>query len=313
MESGKINQNLMKRLMFIKYMYEKGVEQSLKSYPESQMSLLTFHDAIELFLIFSYVHLGGDKHINDIHFKNYWKEISKLPNGVELTQQPSVEKLNDARVNLKHRGNFTSHLDIEAFRATSTSFFNENTEKVFGTDFSDISLVGLVKNQEVKQNLKKAEEFLKDNKFDESINEISDAFYQIIHNHDKKIKDLLGYDNPFINCDLDYNINSPCDHGYDDDNGFSDVFLTNFENISISIDYLQETVKLMSWGINYYDYVKFRSIIPSVTHSKQGKLFEEEAQTGKNDKMEAKYCFDFVINMYLTLEELDLENMLKVD
>ena len=300
-----MEQNTLKRLIFIKYLYEKGVEQSYKSYPASQMSLLTFHDAIELFLIFAYLHLGGLKHINDIQFMKYWKEILDLPNGVEISQQPSVGKLNDARVNLKHRGNFTSDLDIESFRATATSFFNENTEKIFGIEFSEISIVDVVKNQEIKAKLKKAERFLNDNKPEESIKEISDAFYEIINDYESKTTKFLGWNNPFEQTDLDLDLKSTCKYVYDDDE-FSDAIITNFQKIEVSIYLLQETVKLMSWGINYYDYLKFRSIIPPFSLPGQQKLFEKEFKTKEYGEHEVKFCFDFVISLYLTLEQFDL-------
>lgn len=55
-----------------------------------------------------------------------------------------MKRLNKARVQLKHYGTSPSKLDIEAFRATVTNFFDENTPKIFGIDFSSVSLVDLV-------------------------------------------------------------------------------------------------------------------------------------------------------------------------
>lgn len=41
-----------RRLAFIRYLFNRAVEQSKKSEPLSSVSLLMFHDAIELFLFF---------------------------------------------------------------------------------------------------------------------------------------------------------------------------------------------------------------------------------------------------------------------
>jgi len=79
----------------------------------------------ELFLQLAAEHLGArtppDK------FMDYWKLVEpKIPKGGP-TQKLSMARLNKARVSLKHHGTLPSKLDIEAFRASTTSFFEERT------------------------------------------------------------------------------------------------------------------------------------------------------------------------------------------
>lgn len=65
-----------------------------------------------------------------------------------------MRRLNRARVALKHHGTMPSKLDIEAFRGSTTNFFEDNTGIVFGIRFTDISLVDLVQCKDAKNNLK---------------------------------------------------------------------------------------------------------------------------------------------------------------
>lgn len=48
----------MKNLAFIRLLHRQGIEQSLLPEPLSFTSVLTFHDAVELFLIVTAEHLG---------------------------------------------------------------------------------------------------------------------------------------------------------------------------------------------------------------------------------------------------------------
>ena len=68
------------RLAFIKHMYNVGVEQSQKPEPFCSMSILTFHDAIDLFLGLSLEFLSSKldklpKEKDKIYFMDYWSFI----------------------------------------------------------------------------------------------------------------------------------------------------------------------------------------------------------------------------------------------
>ena len=119
-----------KRLAFIKYMYNVGVEQASKPEPVSWLAVLTFHDAGELFL-----HLAAEysinKRLDEVSFMGYWSLIStalKNDGKPELTQATSMERLKNARKEFKHHGHPASKIVInDDFRPNVTNFFEENT------------------------------------------------------------------------------------------------------------------------------------------------------------------------------------------
>jgi len=116
-----LDHTVVKRLAFTKYLYQTAVAQSRAPSPLSCASLLTMHDAVELFLQLASEHLNaGSGHPG---FMDYWDILNKKLDPNELEQKESMRRLNKARVALKHHGTFPSDLDIEAFRASVTAFF----------------------------------------------------------------------------------------------------------------------------------------------------------------------------------------------
>ncbi|MFZ1959061.1 MAG: hypothetical protein WAU46_08295 [Methanoregula sp.] len=140
---------ILKRLVFIKYLYTVAIQQSQQPEPLSSASILTFHDSIELFLELASEVNGVSK--TNIHFLEYWELLkSKLPNE-GLTQKMSMRRLNNARVSLKHHGTLPSKLNIEGFRVNSTNFFQENTPIVFGINFDKLSFSELIKDKKLQK------------------------------------------------------------------------------------------------------------------------------------------------------------------
>jgi len=99
------------------------------------------HDAVELFLQLASEYLNaGTAHLV---FMDYWDILNKKLAADELEQKESMRRLNKARVALKHHGTFPSDLDIESFRASTTSFFQDNTRLVFSVTLEEVSLIEL--------------------------------------------------------------------------------------------------------------------------------------------------------------------------
>ena len=81
-----------------------GINQSYKIEPISGLSILNFHDSVELFLQLSAEEVGVTR-TKDIKFMEYWDLITAK--GILLPLKGSISKLNNARANLKHGGLIT--------------------------------------------------------------------------------------------------------------------------------------------------------------------------------------------------------------
>jgi len=273
-----------RRLAFIKYLYNIAVEQSQRPEPLCSASILTFHDAVELFLQLVSEHFNVSKKY--INFLDYWDVLTPQLLGNSLTQKASMERLNKARVALKHHGIMPSKLDIEAFRASTTNFFEENTEIAFDIRFADISLVELVQCEDAKNNLKEAEKMLKENKkIEDILDKVAVAFHQIIYDYESRTKDRFG--------------RSP----------FSFGKLNNLSSgVKNSIETLQNAVKILSLGIDYRRYSKFTSLTPIVHRVLSGNYYTYSLAYSfqsniKRTPEDAWFCINFVIETAVTLQQ----------
>ena len=174
----------LQRLALIRYLYKTGVEQSNQPEPLNAISLLSFHDAVELFFQLSKAHLSVGT--TDNAFMEYWDIINSKLGPNKITQKEPMRRLNKARTQLKHHGISPSKLDIETFRATTANFFNENTPIIFGVGFDSVSMIELVTYEDTKSRLSTAQNLIQRNKIGEALQEIALAFAYLIHDYEQR-------------------------------------------------------------------------------------------------------------------------------
>jgi len=86
-----LNPDIIKRLSFIKDFYKFAREQSKLYSPQNYISILMFHDSVELFIYLS----AQFRDINiktNTNFMEYWQKFEQ--NGFELTRKADMNKLN---------------------------------------------------------------------------------------------------------------------------------------------------------------------------------------------------------------------------
>ncbi|HUW94747.1 MAG TPA: hypothetical protein VMW58_03100 [Anaerolineae bacterium] len=290
----------MQRLAFIRYLYTRGVEASRRPEPLSAASVLTFHDSIELFLELASEHLdvGG----KNPAFMKYWELLKpKLPDD-GLTQQEAMRRLNKSRVALKHHGTLPSRLDIEAFRATSTSFFEENTPLVFGIDFTSVSMTRLVQDAQARVSLEQADLSLreKDDR-EEALGLIAIAFHQVVDGWEHSKRGDLGYSPFFFGKRLTLLDSFSIKVIYPE-------LATFIHAVKDSIESMQSAMKILSFGLDYRRYVKFRLLTPGVVGVYEGGYtvhgFERDDLPSLDD---CRFCYDFVVECAIHLQTFDFE------
>src|SRR5579859_4004259 len=141
-----LNEAKMHRLAMIQYTYLMAVDQSHKPEPLNMVSILLFHDAAELFLALASEHLDAGK--TGRGFLEYWEPINQKLPSKDFGHKDSMTRLNAARSNWKHHGIRLPVTEIEDFRTQVAALFRDNTLKVFGLAFEDISMTTLVQTEE---------------------------------------------------------------------------------------------------------------------------------------------------------------------
>lgn len=292
-----LNETTIQRLAFIRYLYSVGAEQSYQPEPLSSASILTFHDSVELFLQLACEHLNVGS--SSPAFMEYWDLINRKLAPIELSQKESMRRLNKSRVSLKHHGTLPSTLDIEAFRANATSFFEENTPIVFGIAFQSISLISLVFCKDARESLTQANQLLSENKLDDAMDKITIAFSQLLDDYETRKEAWYGrspffFGTTFSSFDLDSNTTA------------NDRRLKRFlEKLKETITSIQSATKILSLGLDYARYAKFRLLTPSIARTLDGTYHISRFRTQPLAPEECKFCFDFVIESALRLQQSD--------
>lgn len=279
------------RLAFIKYLYNVGVEQSRKPEPFCWASVLTFHDAIELFLELSAEYLDVSKRVKELRFPQYWdllNPILKRKEKDELTQKIAMDKLNETRKAFKHHGTPPSKSAIDDCRINTTNFFEENTPTVFDIEFSEISLIDLIQYENSKKSLKQAQKLLNSDRKKDALCKAAISFIQLIDDYENKKKDEFGRSPFFFGTEWE-----PVDR----------TFIRQFKA-------LQDAVKILSLGLDYRRYSRFRLLTPTVLRIVGGKYkiqwIKQDLERIPNTEA-VQFCIDFVIESAIILQEFDFE------
>lgn len=296
--------SVIRRLAFIRYLYGLALEQSKAPEPLSAASLLTFHDSVELFL-----QLGSERlniGVNQSNFMDYWSLLSpKLSNGGELPQRESMRRLNKARVSLKHHGTLPSKLDIEAFRASATSFFLDSTPLIFGCAFEEITLIDFVSPDSARDRLKNAERLLLSEEFDLAMDDVAVAFAELLDDYEDRKRGRFGRSPFFFGRDLRFHSSI---HLGLDRAGLPRKLSDFVDRVKESVDAMQDAIKMLALGLDYRRYSRFQFYVPYVSRTLGGTYHVQRKQSGLGlTKEDVRFCIDFVIEAAIHLRDFDYD------
>jgi hypothetical protein len=290
---------IINRLALIKYLYKIGIEQSNQSETIASFSILSLHDSIEMYLklLAEHLNINSDK----FSFLDYWTNIPSL------TLKESMRNLNARRVNIKHKGLLPSKADIEISRVNSTDFFEQNTLTQFGVDFKDISLFSLVKYINVRKHLEESQKALDENKIETCIETVAIAFNELMSSYEDSKLDNFSTSPFYFGKDMSSLSSDRMGIGRDR-NDYDGKKLAEFvDKVKDSLDGIQKAVKIISFGIDYKKFVKFKLLTPTMRRTTAGNHIAHVWGTKKWSKEDCQYCIDFVLDSSLKLQEFDFE------
>lgn len=148
---------IMTRLAFVRLFFQQGIDQSRQPDPLNVSSVLTLHDTVELFLQVVAEHRGV-KLGKFVAFTEYWKLLdpARDPNGVALSGERPMARLNDLRVAFKHNGTLPSATAIAQACADARAFLEANTLTVFGMPFDTIDMAEVIPQAGVRDKVRAA-------------------------------------------------------------------------------------------------------------------------------------------------------------
>ncbi|WP_131764794.1 hypothetical protein [Candidatus Protofrankia californiensis] len=311
MATPNLTSTTMKRLAFIRLMYQQGVDQSHLPEPLMYTSVLTFHDAVEWFLLLSGEHLGASVSGNT-EFKKYWTELSpaKCANGVVLTGQVGMRRLNDWRNGFKHAGALPGRDHVEQARASVTTFFEENTPTVFGVLFDGIDMADLVPQTSTRQKIKMATASNTTGDRAEAMALLVEAFDELF---DSRIYPNGARPTPFSfgptiryalrEQEIVQTVRQPDSSGLPPGNPRRlGEQIREITDVTMAV---QNAMRVVALGISYAEYRRFLDLTPRVWVNIKNESIRNFPQGYAPNQEEFDYCQRFVVTVALRLAELN--------
>lgn len=300
----------MERLAFARLLHHEGIEQSRRAAPLNKICILTFHDAVEHFLILACEHTGADQ---PREFMKYWHEMAKV--NTPLSGKIGMDRLNRCRRDFKHTGAPPSDEDIEYARNDTASFFEENTQRVFGIDYSKIDMADLVVQDDARMTLKRASDEAAQGNMIKAMGLLVEAldflFWPVQHPNGGGPFDF----GPTIQRH-GFHPSSDVERAFlhlKNDKGYGRLTYPDKQvarNLGHTIDAaaaMQKALRVMAIGVEYQKYVRFQDLTPTVRYD----LVEEHRYSTypfySPTRSEFEYCQSFVIEVALQIAKIQSE------
>ncbi|MEU9787600.1 hypothetical protein AB0H92_42750 [Streptomyces phaeochromogenes] len=310
----------MKNLAFIRLLHRQGIEQSLLPEPLSFTSVLTFHDAVELFLIVTAEHLGAVVKDRDGFIKRFFEGLhpSNFPDGVELQGQYGIKRLTELRNGFKHTAGFPGPKAIVDVKADTAHFFEENTPRVFGLAFDDIDLAEVVQHGQTRTHLKRAAQLDSEGNRLEAMGTLAVAFEQLMTD---QVNDadaprglsVYSFGERLSRHSLRANQVQSILHQPDHASRrgaparAAETLAKEYTHTRDVTRALQEGMRLMSLGVDFHQYQRFTQLTPGVSFTygnPDTPSFAVEPGYAPNQE-EFEFCRQFVITVALRLTEIN--------
>lgn len=252
-----------------------------------------------------------------ISFDELIGEVRKLD--IDVKKSGTLKALNKQRVIVKHYGQLAEPTTVRHYFSVSQSVIDDVLQQVFGRTLHELLLYDILKSDEVREHLRRAEEGIASSRFFDALLEIRKAIfleieedYSIVRwkdvsHDDKSSQGLLaalrlgGWKAPYWCSNkewIDKNVKDPFDY--------------------IQIDHERMRIDLLEWGFSTQDFWNLWRLTPSVfRESKEAPWFiKGDVQLLINAATEenARYCLDRAYSLILRKQEhSDLSRQLRYD
>lgn len=307
-----------KRLTFIRMIHQQAIEQSQRPEPLSVTSILTFHDAIELFLVLAGEHLNASTK-GSVDFIEYWSRLAPktatnphgITNGVSLTGKSAMDRLNKIRRNFKHAGVIPGSSAVQQVRDDVNKFFTDNTPLVFGPsiDFQRLDMSDLVTQDFARRKLQSAAQAAERGDYQEAVGLLAEAFDDLLYDYSSRKKVDLGRSvfgfgqhiepTPTFATRIDV----------------ADVLggriADHYLKMADAISEMQSGLRVIALGLDYRNYARFTMITPrvrTVRYNVDEVKYRRTYTKGLPlDEADYEFCRDFVVTTSLTMAEVDFD------
>jgi hypothetical protein len=274
------------------------VDQSHKPEPFAAVAVLTFHDACEMFLQIAAEHNGvTPPKQRSPDFLDYWQLFEQQAQ-LQVTSKASMSRLNRARGNLKHGGVLPAHDEIEGFRAAVTSFLEDSALTLLGINLDDVSLTSMIKSDDVRGPLERAETALSAGDLQGAMGEVASAFTVSLRQFERRPRaSTHPVGRPYSLRDATASLFGVFEIG--------DELHYIERTLDRVVDVFSEAITVVAYNLDFDSYLMFKTHAPVVHEFPGGRIqVEWTLRSQPTDPEVVRRCLNFVIDTAIRLEAL---------
>jgi hypothetical protein len=322
-----ISENIKSRLANVKRLYMIGMDhEKLGTEADKLTAILNYDASIEHLLntILDFYEFQLEKERSE-KFSTIWKNVNtvlerdniEFGNKHSLPSAREICNFHKIRNSAQHYAIIPDYTSLRQFREITEIFLESVINKIFGINFSQLTLAILIKNIDVKKYVTDAEKYFLNDEFEQSANSSSIAFdiakreeQQRIHGSGSLLMRLalaFGDDNSVLL--LADSIN-PIDSD-------TEIDLLKIDRKTLAIHLIFEELEILKLGLDYKKYMHYKRISPRVRISSKFEEGKEECKyeiisNRKNyDFDSALFCLNFVTDTIIKWESFESESWLQ--
>jgi hypothetical protein len=214
-----------------------------------------------------------------------------------------MDRLNRARVNLKHGGVLPAHHEIEGFRAAVTSFLEDNALPLLGVNLNDVSLTSMIKSDEVRGPLERAETALTAGDLQGATGEVASAFTVSLRRFESRPRASTRPVGSYSLRDAAVSLFGVFGQDTGDEVGreLHDIRRT----LNRVVDVFSEAITVVAYNLDFDSYLMFKTHAPVVHEFMGGRMqVEWTLRREPTDPEVVRRCLNFVIDTAIRLEAL---------
>lgn len=283
---------LIKANEFLKHSFYHASKES--SFDKMQ-SILLLDASIEYLLrIINYsfdIEFNTNKNFDRYGLAELAGEINKYLKEVYNVQLPYVTEIKlirQARNQVQH-AMMNPSVEFKRISGIAEKFFNKCLNLLYGLEISELSLSSLIKNEEIKQQLEKSEQYMHEERYLESIVMARNAFENALY--------LNTYESNVRLSAI------PCLLKHNNDNEYLKWFLET----------IKEKLELYDLDINQKDYNRFKEYLGYIPKQFQKNWGGNTVLTREWQKKDAMFCYSFVAQSILRIQNMETPPINKID
>jgi len=307
---------IMKRLGYVRLLFDQAVSQSYAPPPLGFSSVLAFHDVMEFFFVIAVDHAGANQGINlrDAFVDNA-KRLRSAEGG-RMSCLDAVSRIGHDRNGFKHNGSIPGPDQIEGARRGATRFLEMNCPRFFGVDFDAISMLHIVPQEEVRARLTAARAAVDADDLRTAMAEVAIAFHRVLSDwgDGKRIGTGSSSETLYLSPYDDYRARrsiSPWYQARDNDakqaiSALVSSVTSAFEETDKELATLRRVLRVQVAGLDMARYARFAMLTPDVDMQFGGELYAVHLDGQYHYSAENyDFCESFVVDSALRLGVTD--------